>query len=216
MPACLSILVVEDDRLLLEEFERMVNADPGLRWFGGAGSLAEARGLLAHGRPDVAVIDLGLPDGDGSELIAELVRQEPVVAVLVATVFGDEAHVIRAIEAGARGYLLKDSPPAEFVRAITLVHQGGAPLSPHIAKHLLARFIPVATHIPAHEPEALTGREVDILTRIAQGFTVGETAEHLHISAHTAATHIKNIYSKLAVSNRVQAVNQARLRGLIR
>ena len=202
--------------MLRDEFERMVRAEPGLCWFGGAGSLQQARLLLAKGRPDVAVIDLGLPDGDGSELIAELAHGKPAVATLVATVFGDEAHVIRAIEAGARGYLLKDSPAAEFTRAITLVYQGGAPLSPHIAKHLLARLAPPAALVSQAQPEQLTGREADILSRIAQGFTVTETAEHLHISVHTAATHIKNIYSKLAVSNRVQAVNQARLRGLIR
>lgn len=216
MSTPLSILVVEDDAPLREELQRMVLSEPGLCWFGGAGSLAQARQLLVDAKPDVAVIDLGLPDGDGSELIAELASQEPPVFALVATVFGDEAHVIRAIESGARGYLLKDSTPAEFARAINLVHQGGAPLSPHIAKHLLARLAPPTPRPPVNEPDALTEREIDILTRIAQGFTVGETAEHLHISAHTAATHIKNIYSKMAVSNRVQAVNQARLRGLIR
>ncbi|KAB7764170.1 response regulator transcription factor [Xanthomonas maliensis] len=103
------------------------------------------------------------------------------------------------------------------MRAIALVHEGGAPLSPHIAKHLLARLAPATTPTrPAPVLDALTARETDILTRIAQGFTVSETAEHLQISAHTASTHIKNIYSKLSVSNRVQAVNQARLRSLIR
>ncbi|MBB4724249.1 response regulator transcription factor [Xanthomonas euvesicatoria] len=211
------LVVVEDDVHLLAEFERMARAHAALRWLGGAGSLADARALLARTQPDVVVIDLGLPDGDGSALIAECAQQHPPIATLVATIFGDEAHVIRAIEAGARGYLLKDSPPDEFVRAIALVHEGGAPLSPHIAKHLLARLAPPAAPArPAPAMDALTARETDILTRIAQGFTVSETAEHLQISTHTASTHIKNIYSKLAVNNRVQAVNQARLRGLIR
>lgn len=214
----ISIVVVEDDIGLREEFERMARAQPSLRWLGGAGSLAEARALVARERPAVAVIDLGLPDGDGSELIAEWSQSEPPVAALVATMFGDEAHVIRAIEAGARGYLLKDSVPDEFVRAIGLVHEGGAPLSPQIAKHLLVRFVPPATPAASapRESDTLTSRETHILSLIARGFTVAETAEQLFISSHTAATHIKNIYGKLAVRNRMEAVNQARLRGLIR
>ncbi|QHG85783.1 DNA-binding response regulator [Xanthomonas cucurbitae] len=211
----ISLVVVEDDAHLRAEFERMACEHAGLRWLGGAGSLVDARALLARTQPDVVVVDLGLPDGDGSALIAECAQRHPPMPTLVATIFGDEAHVIRAIEAGARGYLLKDSAADEFVRAIALVHEGGAPLSPHIAKHLLARLAPVSA-APAHPADALTPREIEILTRIAQGFTVSETAEHLQISAHTASTHIKHIYNKLAVNNRVQAVNQARLRGLIR
>jgi len=221
MHPAISIIVVEDNLHLREEFERMISTQPGLRWIGGAGSLAEARELMRQAQPEVAVIDLGLPDGDGTVLIAELAARMPPVAALVTTVFGDEAHVIRAIEAGARGYLLKDSSPEEFVRAIELVHQGGAPLSPHIAKHLLARLVPAAPTDRGRldtnaDADALTPREIDILTSISQGFTVNETAEQLHISAHTVATHIKNIYSKLAVKNRMQAINQARLRGFIR
>lgn len=216
----ISLIVVEDDARLLAEFQQMILNQPGLNWLGGAGSLAKARQLLACCNPDVIVIDLGLPDGDGTELIAECARREPPVAALVSTVFGDEAHVIRAIEAGARGYLLKDSPDEEFVRGIESVHQGGAPLSPQIARHLLARLTQAGKPSPAAAASnpigALTAREIDILTRIAQGFTVTETAGHLSISTHTATTHIKNIYSKLAVTNRVQALNQARLHGLIR
>ncbi len=216
MPAPISLVVIEDDVHLREEFAHMAQAHHNLSWLGGAGSLKEARELLARVTPDVVVIDLGLPDGDGTELIADLSRQRPGPVALVATVFGDEAHVIRAIEAGARGYLLKDMSTDEFARAIEMVHAGGAPLSPQIAKYLLARMAP-SSQVPKPEPaDALTVRETDILTRIAQGFTVAETAEHLHISSHTVATHIKNIYSKMAVRNRMEAVNQARRRGLIR
>jgi DNA-binding NarL/FixJ family response regulator len=141
----------------------------------------------------------------------------PDTAVLVTTVFGDEAHVIRAVEAGARGYLLKDTTPEEFLRAVRMVHEGGAPLSPQIARHLLKRFAPAAQPNRA-EPdiEALTSREIDILTRISQGFSVTETAQASGISHHTVTAHIKNIYGKLSVRNRVEAVNRARQRGLIR
>lgn len=215
MPDLIRIFMVEDDARLRVEFEQMVRAQTSLSWLGGAGSLQDARSLIAEARPDVAIIDLGLPDGDGIDLIAELTLQTPRVLTLVSTVFGDEKRVIRAIEAGARGYLLKDSSPEEFVNAICVVHQGGAPLSPHIAKHLLARLVPSVRLASMRAHSTLTAREIEILTRIAQGFTTTETAEFLCMSVHTATSHIKNIYSKLAVSNRVQAVNHARSHGLI-
>lgn len=198
-----------------EEFERMIQSQPDLTLMGSAGSLAQAQALLRRNTPDVAIIDLGLPDGDGISLIQTLWRETPGTAVLVATVFGDEAHVIRALEAGARGYLLKDTPLEDFARALHLVHQGGSPLSPQIARHLLKRFEPAARPSREPSPDALTSREVDILTRISQGFTVAETAAQLQISTHTVSSHVKNIYSKLAVHNRVEAVNLARRQGLI-
>jgi len=212
----ISILIVEDDAPLRQEFERMVQAHDGLHLLGAAGTLAQARALLQSCRPDVMIVDLGLPDGDGVELIATVARERPETASLVATVFGDEAHVIRAIEAGARGYLLKDTSLEEFAHALRVVHDGGSPLSPRIACHLLKRLAPAAQPAWQAGPNALTGREIDILTRISQGYTVAEAASLMHISAHTASTHVKNIYSKLAVRNRVEAVNLARRQGLIR
>jgi DNA-binding NarL/FixJ family response regulator len=213
------VLLVEDDDAMRAEFEIMVRANPEFLLTGSAATLAEAQALLRQGVPDVAIIDLGLPDGDGASLIDQLRRNAPDTAVLVMTVFGDETHVIRAIEAGARGYLLKDTSAEEFGRAIRMVHEGGSPLSPQIARHLLKRFVPApAPHSPApmqDKPDQLTPREIAILTRISQGFSVGETAVAMNISAHTVAAHVKNIYAKLAVHNRVEAVNHARHRGFI-
>jgi DNA-binding NarL/FixJ family response regulator len=166
------------------------------------------------------IVDLGLPDEDGAVLIESLRISSPDTAVLVSTIFGDEAHVVRAIEAGARGYLLKDTTLDEFARSILLVVSGDAPLSPQIARHLLKRFPPTAPN--ARNPvramadlQDLTPREIGILQQIASGFSTGETATMLGISHHTVATHVKNIYSKLAVTNRMQAVNKARGKGII-
>lgn len=211
------VAIVEDDRPMREEFERMVLAHPGLRLLGSADSLATGRALLSGLPPEVAIIDLGLPDGDGVTLIEALQQRAPEVSVLVATVFGDEGHVVRALEAGARGYLLKDTSVEEFSRAVEMVHQGGSPLSPQIARHLLKRFAPgrKARTSDHGVDDSLTARETEILTRISQGFTVAETAASMSISAHTVSTHVKNIYSKLAVHNRVEAINQARRKGLI-
>jgi DNA-binding NarL/FixJ family response regulator len=167
------------------------------------------------------IVDLGLPDGDGTTLIEELAAIAPECDALVVTVFGDEGHVVRALEAGAKGYLLKDATPEEFVRAIRLVHEGGAPLSPMIARHLLKRFAPqrpARVSPPANGSalvESLTARETEILKFIAQGKSVAETAVAFSLSSHTVTTHVKRIYGKLAVNNRVQAVNRARETGQI-
>lgn len=215
----ISLLIIEDDAAMLDAFVEMVHSHPHLRLLGTAGTLDHARQFLRLHEPDVVLLDLDLPDGDGLELIAELATEQPATAVLVSTVFGDEAHVVRAIEAGARGYLLKDTSLEEFSRAIETVRSGGAPLSPHIARHLLNRLASGARAPQAERadpPGPLTTREIQILTRISQGFTIVETASQLHISSHTVNTHIKNIYIKLAVRNRVQAVNLARRWGFIR
>ena len=216
----------------------MINAHPDLALAGSVSTLAEARRQLASVPCDIAIVDLGLPDGDGCELIALLRETAPDVSALVSTVFGDEAHVIRAIEAGARGYLLKDTTLDDFTRSLLAVHAGGAPLSPQIARYLLKRFVPDAGRRQAAPPmraatratdagtrsaaagaapdaESLTPRETDILRHIALGYSTAETATRLGLSAHTVSTHIKSIYGKLMVRNRVEVVNAARRRGFI-
>lgn len=216
----ISVMVVEDDAVLRREFEAMIDVAPGMRLLGSAASLAQARRLLqARGAPDVLVVDLRLPDGDGTDLIGQLAQTAPATSALVVTVLGDERHVVRALEAGAKGYLLKEATPEEFARAIRLVHEGGAPLSPMIARYVLKRFAG-ADKAPARrasEPsvERLTARESEILQLIAQGHSVSGTAKALDLSPHTVSTHIKHIYGKLAVNSRVQAVNRARATGQI-
>lgn len=217
----ISVLVVEDDAALRGEFVAMIDATPGIELRAAVGDLAAARAALAaHGAPDVLIVDLGLPDGDGTALISELAAAAPETCALVVTVFGDEGHVISALEAGAKGYLLKDATLDEFVRAVRLVHEGGSPLSPKIARYLLKRFAPTQPEAPKQPPaeseagaEKLTPRESEILGLIAEGNSVAATATALQLSPHTVATHVKHIYGKLAVSSRVQAVNRARATG---
>jgi DNA-binding NarL/FixJ family response regulator len=215
----LSVTLVEDDTPIRDEFARMVRADSGLHLLDAVGSYEQARRSLAFSQPDVALIDLGLPDGDGCELIAELTRDFPHTSVLVCTVFGDEGHVLRALQAGASGYLLKDTPTAEFGRAIRAVGDGAAPLSPQIARYLLRRFAkPALAPNSKAEPkllEPLTARETDVLKSVSQGYSVPETARRLNVAPSTVAAHIKTLYSKLAVNSRMGAVNRARAEGLI-
>lgn len=217
----ISAFVVEDDAALRREFVAMIEAAPGIELVDAVGSLAEARAALKrYEAPDVLIIDLGLPDGDGTALISELAAKAPATSALVVTVFGDEGHVVRALEAGAKGYLLKDAMLDEFARAVRLVHAGGSPLSPTIARHLLKRFAPALpvsqSRSSKKEPvETLTPREAEILQLIAAGHSIAETAAALELSPHTVSTHVKHIYGKLAVSSRVQAVNRARATGQI-
>ena len=211
----LTVTLVEDDTPIREEFARMVGEDVGLKLLDAVGSCAEARRSFSFAQPDVALIDLGLPDGDGTELIADLARRSRHTSILVVTIFGDEAHVVRALQAGAHGYLLKDTPTAEFGRAIRAVSEGAAPLSPQVARYLLRSFAAPRMDAQRWLVEPLTPREKDVLMAVSQGLSVPETARRLDVAPSTVAAHIKSIYGKLAVHSRVEAVNQARARGLI-
>jgi DNA-binding NarL/FixJ family response regulator len=211
----LTVTLVEDDTPIREEFARMVGEDVGLKLLDAVGSCAEARRSFSFAQPDVALIDLGLPDGDGTELIADLARRSRHTSILVVTIFGDEAHVVRALQAGAHGYLLKDTPTAEFGRAIRAVSEGAAPLSPQVARYLLRSFAAPRMDAQPWLVEPLTPREKDVLMAVSQGLSVPETARRLDVAPSTVAAHIKSIYGKLAVHSRVEAVNQARARGLI-
>jgi DNA-binding NarL/FixJ family response regulator len=185
-------------------------AFPGLQ-IDCAGDLAE--GLLrARDAPDLAIIDLGLPDGSGVQLIEVLRRAEPPPVCVVASVFDDDGHLFPALHAGAEGYLLKDRPQAEVVQALCGIVEGRPPLSPSIARRLLAHFRPPPT-LPEAAP--LTARETDVLRTIAKGYTVQQAAELLGLSAHTVAGYLKDVYRKLAVGSRAEATLEAARRGLI-
>jgi DNA-binding NarL/FixJ family response regulator len=201
----LQVGLVEDDPVLRASVRRVLaqRAD----W-----TLAlEADCCVAAAAPpqlDVLLLDIGLPDGSGLELIAGFAARG--CKVVVFTVMGDEATVLRAIEAGAAGYLLKHAEADEMLAAIDEVMAGGAPLTPSVAAHLLARLRTPAR--PGTPPPAdsglstLTAREQEVLLALARGYTYGETAELLQISAHTVGDHVKKIYTKLAVRSRAEAV----------
>lgn len=176
-----------------------------------AASLQEGRSQLAAGlRPDIALIDLGLPDGSGVELIAAFHRHSPATLCVVASIYDDDEHIFPALRAGARGYLLKDQSVAAIVRALTGMAAGEPPLSPVIARRVLSFFSPA-------EPEALadlTAREREVLGCIARGLTQAETAQALGISRHTVTGYVKEIYRKLNVSSRAEAALLARDMGL--
>jgi DNA-binding NarL/FixJ family response regulator len=159
-----------------------------------------------------------LPDGHGVALIRALRTRQPAAEAMVISVLADDRTVIDAIEAGASGYLLKDSDAINIIDAIAELLDGRSPISPAIARTLVRRLAnrDAAAVPPGEEVERLTPREMDILWGIAKGFTYGELAESLQISKHTVPVHIKNIYRKLHANNRSEAVYEASRRGLIR
>lgn len=219
-PAALDVLLVEDDPAHLQRYCDHLAQDAALRVVGAFEAGLPALAACAALQPHVALVDLGLPDMSGFDLIRGLRSQCPQTDVLVVSVFGSEYHLLTAIEAGATGYLLKDCGATGFNAAIHAVHAGESPISPALARHLLRRCIGMAPPSnPAPDPQdagLLSQRETRILECIARGDTVPEIGQRLFISAHTVKTHVKHIYRKLEAHSRDEAVRVARQRGLIR
>lgn len=214
-----TVMLVEDDPVFLNRFCGIVCAAPELSLFAAATNLASARDALARQAPDVLLTDLGLPDGSGIDLIRETAHRHPQTDIMVVSVFGDEEHVVASIEAGATGYILKDSLPEEFVALIAQLRAGGSPISPLIARQLLKRFQPDAVRTVASPALALEGglsaRESEVLVLISKGFNFAEIARLLAVSPHTITAHVKKIYQKLAVHSRGEAVYEATKMGLL-
>lgn len=211
-----SVLLVEDDGHTRERLAGIIMATPKLSLLGAAGSLAEAQTMLKDARPDVLLTDLGLPDGDGIELIKQVRASPPPSEAMVISVFGDERRVIAALKAGAAGYILKDGSTEHIGNAILQLLDGGSPISPAIARHLLKQLQPAEKAPPPEEAASLlSAREVDVLSAVAKGFTYNEIADMLNISFHTVSSHVKHIYRKLEVSSRSEAVYEAVNLGLI-
>ena len=214
------ILVVDDDEAFRESVCAAIARDADLVLAAQGNSVATAREAIESGHFDVALIDLGLPDGNGIDLIREISRTRPDADIMVVTVFGDEAHVLASIEAGATGYLLKRSLTDTLGATVRELRAGGSPISPVIARQLLHRFKressePSQPAAAVIDDGGLSEREREVLLFIAKGFTVGEIANMLHLSAHTVATHVKHIYRKLAVHSRTEAVFEAGRMGLL-
>jgi DNA-binding NarL/FixJ family response regulator len=215
-----TVFIVEDDDLTRASLvRRIAEAQVSLQVTAAVGTCREIRAALEASRPAVLLVDLGLPDGDGLDIIRETARRWPAVMIMVITVFGDELKVVSSIKAGASGYLLKDDAAVGIGEAIRQMLAGGSPISPAIARHLIRHFRPEATagadRPPAPTAVALTPREMEILALASKGFSYGETAALLGLTSSTVSSYTKNIYGKLAVSSRSEAVYEATRMGLI-
>jgi len=218
------VLVVDDDPGLREAFAGAVRATADMAVVGSVGTLSEGRRVLLEMRPDVLLVDLGLPDGDGIELIRLASGSVPDCDVMVVTIFGDEQHVLASIEAGATGYLLKDATEPEIVEQIRVLRAGGSPISAVIARQLLRRFSAwgaaraddARRDAEAAEGECnLSPREREVLQLCAKGYSYDEIATLLGVTRHTVTSFIKRIYKKLQVHSKTEAVYEARRMGFL-
>lgn len=221
MPPAILVALVEDDPLFTAAFSDALCSAPEMRVHGVACNLAQGMALLQGPSADVLLVDLGLPDGSGIDLIAAAQQRWPQCAVMVSTVFGDEAHVMRSLEMGAAGYLLKDSAPARLVEEIRTVRAGGSPISPLIARQLLLRFrrsapaTPALPELPAGEQAHLSPREHQVLQYISKGFSYEEIATLMGVSRNTVLSFVRRIYAKLKVRSQIEAIHEARVQGLL-
>jgi len=181
---------------------------------GSAADLAPGLKLLREHRPDVLLVDLGLPSGSGVELIRYANDHLPDTDVMVVSVFGDEPHVMASLEAGATGYLLKDAQAADLTEQIRSLRQGGSPISPVIARQLLLRLTPQTGPVVADA--LLSPQERQVLQLSAKGFSFEEIARMLGVSRHTVMTYVKRSYRKLQVHSKTEAIYEARKLGLVR
>lgn len=214
------VLIVEDDVAVSQRLENLLlqlgyHTDALMM----ASSLAEAQQNLAHQLVALALVDLGLPDGSGIDLIRIMHEQNPSVAILVISAWSTQEAILAALRAGATGYVLKERDDLEVALALRSVLRGGAPIDPLLARRIIHEFSSQDEQNAADEQEAeaekLSPREHQILRLVAEGMGNRDIAEKLSISRYTVECHIKNIYRKLAVSSRTRAVNAARQRGLL-
>ena len=211
------VLVVEDEPLLQQRLRGVLLQlgydDDALAF---VATLAEARAWLARQPAALALVDLRLPDGDGTALIEALRADDPGIGILVVSAWSPEEDILGALRAGATGYVLKERDDFEVQLAIRSVLRGGAPIDPFIARRIL-ELLPAP---PAQEPisppdDALSKRETQILRLVADGQSNREIAEQLFLSRYTVESHVKRIYRKLAVSSRVMAVREGQARGVL-
>lgn len=223
-PRRLRVGVVEDDARSRETLVSMIGEAGDLSVVLVAANRRDALDLLPRHEMDVLIVDLGLPDGSGLDVIQAARAQWPACSVLVSTIFGDEAHVLRSIEAGAMGYLLKDTGAAEVVEEIRSIHAGGSPISPGVARTILARAAanaivpatpPTAAPIPQEPAASLSARELQVLRHVSKGFTTDETARAMNVTRTTVLTFVRRIYAKLQVNTRAEAIHEAHRQGLL-
>lgn len=212
------VLLIDDDPHMSRVIAHELLADLRINLLGQGGSVREGRRLISQNEFDVMLVDLNLGDGTGFSLIEYMKTVPPMAEAIVISAMEDEQHALHAFELGATGYLVKNSWFGNFPQAVLQVVNGGASITPNLARRLLSKFEPPANTGPALQQnkskEKLSDREKEVLKLVASGYTSTEIGARLIISGQTVNTHIKNIYRKLNVRTRAQAVSFAAIRGL--
>ncbi len=199
----IGVAIVEDNAALRRQFAQLLADAPGFRCAGAYPNAEAALAGIAAEPPEVVLMDIQLPGMSGVDCVARLKKSLPEINVVMLTVYDDSELIFRALENGASGYLLKRTPPAELLRSIRDVREGGAPMSGHIARLVVQSF---QRRGPSpHAAENLTPREEEVLRLVSQGFINKEIAHDLGIGLETVRQHLKNIYAKLHVRSRTEA-----------
>lgn len=213
MPDSIRVLLVDDHAVVREGLRALIGTEPDLAVVGEAENAEEATRLIEATDADVLLLDLVLPQSDGLKVLATSRQLRPELRVLILTSFSEDEKVLRAIELGAHGYLLKDSRADELLDAVRRVHRGQTVLAPAIAGAVVSR---VARPGPAETSEELTERETEVLILLGGGLSNREIADELTISERTVRAHVGNVLAKLGLSNRTQAALYAVREGLVR
>ena len=209
----LNVWIVEDDKLYRESVAALIRQTGGMTCPGAFTSCEEAlEALEEQPVPDVVLMDLNLPGMSGIDGIARIKALAPTTDLIVLTIHKDSDRIFEAIRTGATGYLLKTAPAGQIIEAIEAVRQGGAPINPQIARRVLNLFAALAG---PRQQYGLTRREREILSLMLEGLVKKEIAERLFLSYYTIDTHVKNIYAKLHVHSRTEALAKARRERLI-
>lgn len=201
----IKIALVDDDERCRRSLVQTLSTAEDFEITAVCGDAEELLEKLEAHLPEVVLVDLGLPGMGGQELIGRLRDSHPAIECIAHTIFEEPGTVLAALRAGAAGYLLKGSTPTELLRSLRSLSEGGAPLTARIAR-LLIREVQ-----PSQDP--LSDREHEVLKALSDGYSYKEVAAHLVVSSHTVHTHVKNIYEKLQVSGRRQALDKARQQG---
>ncbi len=210
------VIIAEDHAVVREGTRQLLERHGDIEVVGEAANGAEAVALVERVKPDVAIVDISMPVMGGIEATEKIKAGRPATAVLILTAYDDDQYVFALLAAGAAGYLLKDVPAAEVVRAVRAVHAGEPVLHPAIARKILARFAAERQREqPPPEGELLTERERDVLRLAACGMSNSRIADHLSVSIRTVQAHLTHIFDKLGVGSRTQAVIAGLRRGLI-
>lgn len=211
----MKIAIVEDEPDVLDGLVATVMGIGGYEVTLAAGTVSEASQYYAAHTTDILLTDLGLPDGDGVDLIRSVYDRSPDTLIMVLSAFGEEQRVVSAIMAGAKAYVLKSDDSHGLSQALQQLVAGGSPISASIARFLLVQLRESSGSSPASQ-SLLTQREAQVLDLIALGYRTAEIGERLFISYHTVVNHIRNVYDKLAVSSRSQAIHKASQLGLLK
>ena len=209
MSGVVRVVIADDHPVVRSGIKGMLEPDPGFDVAGEASSGLEAVALALREHPDVVLMDLQMPGLDGASATTQIKAQLPQTKVLVLTTYATDADIVRAIDAGAVGYLLKDAPHEEIARAVRAAARGETTLAPAIAQRLMQR-------VRSPAGDALSTREIAVLQLAARGLSNSEIAKELFVSTTTAKAHLVHIYAKLGVNDRTAAVTTALERGIIR